>query len=84
MKQPEFFELPIKPIPDVRALRKALKMNQSEFWSRVFVTQSGGSRYESGREMPMQVIACINMVYLTRHNKRAPAKIRPKTAMKKK
>lgn len=28
-------------------LRKKLGLNQSDFWSRVRVTQSGGSRYES-------------------------------------
>ncbi len=26
--------------------------NQSAFWSRFGVTQSGGSRYESGRNLP--------------------------------
>lgn len=33
---------------DVQAHRKKLGLNQSEFWSRINVTQSGGSRYESG------------------------------------
>ena len=30
-------------------------MNQQEFWGRIGVTQSGGSRYESGRNMPKPV-----------------------------
>lgn len=38
---------------NVRELRLSLGLNQSAFWSRFGVTQSGGSRYESGREMPM-------------------------------
>ncbi len=45
-----------KPRPslsNVRELRLSLDLNQSAFWSRFGVTQSGGSRYESGREMPM-------------------------------
>ena len=33
-------------------LRKSTGMNQSDFWKRFGVTQSGGSRYESGRNMP--------------------------------
>ena len=32
--------------------RKAEGLNQSAFWSRFGVTQSGGSRYESGRSIP--------------------------------
>ena len=32
--------------------RKAEGMNQNAFWSRFGVTQSGGSRYESGRSIP--------------------------------
>lgn len=29
--------------------------NQSDFWRRLGVTQSGGSRYESGRNVPRVV-----------------------------
>jgi transcriptional regulator with XRE-family HTH domain len=32
--------------------RKKHGFNQSEFWKRYGVTQSGGSRYESGRNIP--------------------------------
>ena len=32
-------------------LRKSAGMNQTEFWKKFGVTQSGGSRYESGRSM---------------------------------
>lgn len=33
-------------------LRKVSGMNQTEFWKRFGVTQSAGSRYESGRSLP--------------------------------
>lgn len=32
--------------------RKKLRMNQHAFWSGLGVTQSGGSRYETGRNLP--------------------------------
>ena len=43
----------LKPLPkDLAEFRKKLGLNQGDFWSRYGVTQSGGSRYESGRNMP--------------------------------
>jgi DNA-binding transcriptional regulator YiaG len=44
--------LPRNPLADIRAYRTALGENQATFWARFGATQSGGSRYESGREMP--------------------------------
>jgi DNA-binding transcriptional regulator YiaG len=41
-----------KLLADVAAARRTSGLNQSEFWSRFGVTQSGGSRYESGRNIP--------------------------------
>jgi DNA-binding transcriptional regulator YiaG len=39
--------------PDaIQDSRKKSGMNQNAFWSRFGVTQSGGSRYESGRDIP--------------------------------
>ena len=35
-----------------REIRRRLGMNQEQFWTQIGVTQSGGSRYESGRDMP--------------------------------
>ena len=32
--------------------RRKAGINQFDFWTRYGVTQSGGSRYESGRNMP--------------------------------
>lgn len=37
---------------DIATYRKSLGLNQSIFWKRLGVTQSGGSRYESGRGLP--------------------------------
>jgi len=45
-------------------LRKGLGLNQSEFWGRLAVTQSGGSRYENGRRMPGPVRKLLGIVYL--------------------
>ena len=48
---------------ELLSLRKKLGLNQSEFWSNVNVTQSGGSRYESGRAIPDQVLILIELIY---------------------
>ena len=45
-------------------LRKNLGLSQAEFWSRIEVTQSGGSRYENGRTMPGPVRKLLGIVYL--------------------
>lgn len=37
------------------AMRIKRRMNQGEFWRRLGVTQSGGSRYETGRNIPQPV-----------------------------
>jgi hypothetical protein len=39
-------------------------MNQQEFWARIGVTQSGGSRYESGRKMPKPVRELLRLVHI--------------------
>jgi hypothetical protein len=39
----------IRLISDLRAYRQEAASNQMTFWGRYGVTQSGGSRYESGR-----------------------------------
>ena len=50
---------------DVKAMRAKLHMNQSEFWGRINVTQSGGSRYESGRAIPRTVQLLLHLAYGT-------------------
>lgn len=47
-----------------RELRRKLGMNQQQFWSMLGVTQSGGSRYESGRNMPRPVQQLLRMVHV--------------------
>lgn len=49
---------------DVREIRRKLGLNQSEFWSKIGVTQSGGSRYESGRSIPRPVLALLRLVHM--------------------
>ena len=47
-----------------RDLRQRLGLNQQQFWSAVGVTQSGGSRYESGRDMPRPVVELVRLVHI--------------------
>ncbi len=49
-----------------REVRRNLGLNQSEFWSRIGVTQSGGSRYETGRRMPAPVRELLRVVHIER------------------
>ena len=46
-------------------LRSQFGGSQREFWSRVFVSQSGASRYEAGREIPRPTQLLIQFVYGT-------------------
>ena len=50
---------------DAKAAREAIGLNQSQFWSKVFVTQSGGSRYENERSVPRPVQALLVLAYGT-------------------
>lgn len=57
---------PFARIQNPRDLRKKLGLNQMQFWSQIGVTQSGGSRYESGRSMPRPVRELLRLVYVKR------------------
>ena len=57
-------------ISDPRAIRQRLGLNQQDFWGQIGVTQSGGSRYESGREMPKPVRELLRLVHVDRLNLR--------------
>lgn len=46
---------------DYRALRGGKGLNQCDFWAQVGVTQSGGSRYESGRNVPKPVAELVRL-----------------------
>jgi transcriptional regulator with XRE-family HTH domain len=47
-----------------REIRRRLGLNQEEFWTQIGVTQSGGSRYESGRDMPKPVRELLRLVHV--------------------
>lgn len=47
-----------------REIRRKLGLNQQQFWSTIGVTQSGGSRYESGRNMPKPVRELLRLVHV--------------------
>lgn len=51
---------------DVREIRRKLGLNQQQFWSKLGVTQSGGSRYESGRNIPRPVQQLLRLVHVER------------------
>lgn len=61
-KQPA---LRFKSGEDVLAARKKLMLNQAAFWGPIGVTQSGGSRYESGRNIPKPVQLLLHLAYGT-------------------
>lgn len=51
-------------IDNLKEIRKAVGKNQQEFWSEIGITQSGGSRYEAGRNMPKSVRALLQIVHV--------------------
>lgn len=52
-------------IKDYRLVRVKMKLNQTEFWGRVGVTQSAGSRYEKqGRIVPKSVAVLAHQAYI--------------------
>jgi transcriptional regulator with XRE-family HTH domain len=56
----KLFERVLNP----REIRRRLGLNQEEFWTQIGVTQSGGSRYESGRDMPKPVRELLRLVHV--------------------
>ena len=60
MNKPKYF---IESGEAAKLLRSKLGMNQADFWSRISVTQSGGSRYESGRNLPKPVRLLLHLAY---------------------
>ena len=54
-----------EPTINALAVRHKLGLTQTEFWSRVGITQSGGSRYESGRSIPRPVQKLLAITYGT-------------------
>jgi len=56
--------VPLKMTLNPREIRHDLGLNQQRFWSAIGVTQSGGSRYESGRSMPRPVAELLRLVHV--------------------
>jgi len=50
---------------DAMVLRYKRNLNQSQFWSKLGVTQSAGSRYESGRNIPKPLQQLLVVAYGT-------------------
>ncbi|MBL8438810.1 MAG: helix-turn-helix domain-containing protein [Zoogloeaceae bacterium] len=50
---------------EINEWRKTHRMIQSEFWGPLGVTQSGGSRYESGRNIPAPTQILLTLAYGT-------------------
>lgn len=48
---------------EIRAFRKKKGMNQLEFWAPLGITQSAGSRYETGRNIPAPVRILLHLAY---------------------
>lgn len=47
------------------ALREKSGLNQTDFWDRIGITQSGGSRYETGeRKVPKPVQHLLRLIYV--------------------
>ena len=44
-------------------LRAKLNCNQTEFWGMVGITQSGGCRYEAGRNLPLPLRIAMAFVF---------------------
>ena len=53
-----------RTITDYRKVREALNLNQHDFWAPIGVTQSGGSRYESGRRVPKPAAVLAHRIYI--------------------
>lgn len=47
----------------LREYRKSLRENQTQFWSRFGVTQSRGSRFEMGVEIPSPVVILLRLYW---------------------
>lgn len=63
---------------NLKQQREKLGLNQHDFWARVKVTQSGGSRYENSRNIPEPVQQLLTIAYGTQKEADAiTKKLRP-------
>ncbi len=49
----------------ILAKRLELGLTQEQFWGAVSVSQTCGSRYESGRTIPQPVLVLLDLTYMT-------------------
>ena len=56
-------KFPLVTGAQAREMRDKLRMNQTELWGAVFITQSGASRDESGRAIPKPAQILIALKY---------------------
>lgn len=47
----------------IHAHRQLVCLNQTQYWGRIGVTQSAGSRYEAGRKIPRTVQNLLHLAY---------------------
>jgi len=59
---------------NVKKQRKQLGLTQAQFWNRIQVTQSGGSRYENGRPIPGPVKSLLALAYGTEKERQKVAR----------
>jgi transcriptional regulator with XRE-family HTH domain len=59
---------------NIKQLRKQTGLTQSAFWGKFSITQSGGSRYESGRNIPGPVRDLISLAYGNKKDRARVAK----------
>ncbi|MDO8492748.1 MAG: hypothetical protein Q7S34_03860 [bacterium] len=52
----------VKSGRQVKRVRIALGINQSNFWKIFGITQSGGCRYENGRKMPIPLRKLLMLI----------------------
>lgn len=48
-------------IANIAQIRQKTGLNQGDFWKRYGVTQSGGSRYESGRRLSRPLALLVKL-----------------------
>lgn len=53
----------VKKFSNYRDVRIKRRLSQQEFWSRIGVTQSGGSRYETRDGAPEPTKTVVNIAY---------------------
>ncbi|MBS0554874.1 MAG: helix-turn-helix transcriptional regulator, partial [Proteobacteria bacterium] len=55
--------LMFKTPEEIKTFRKKNGMIQADFWGRIGITQSGGSRYECDRNIPETVLTLLHLAY---------------------